>query len=209
MKLTCHVLTALAFILVSKPVQSKENPGANIENRIRSLEEAVEKLDVRLGLLSERSNLIAGRTLVSYLDATYLQTGVHLLFPRGSSFSYSTDTGLGIYAGLGRYFGRNHAVDVNLDWDFFPAATVQYRYEWRNQNQTINLGPIVGVKLKLANQKPLDNYLDSREDLKSIYGVVGVGAGLPVGVSIVQTQILAFFNKQLFVVASLGLNFFL
>lgn len=210
MKTLKIVFLVLVLSAIVKPAFSKEAISASaLENRVRNLEEAIEKLDVRLGLLSERSNLIAGRTLISYLDATYLQTGLHLIFPRGSTFSYSTDTGLGLYAGIGHYFGRNHALDINLDWDFYPAATLQYRYELRNQNQTINFGPIIGAKIKLANQRPLDNYLDSREGLKSVYGVVGVAAGLPVGLSVVQTQILALFNHQLFIIASLGLNFFL
>jgi hypothetical protein len=200
---------SVGILLISGMAFSKESRNSQLEDRIRALEEAVEKLDVRLGLLNERSNVIAGRTQISYLDATYVKTGFHVLFPRGSTFNFSTDTGLGVFAGVGHYFGRNHVVDISLDWDLFPAATVQYRYEWRNTNQTINIGPIVGVKTKLATQRPLDNYLDARENLKSIYGVVGVGAGLPVGLSLVQTEILAYFNRQLFIVASLGLHFFL
>lgn len=188
---------------------AKEGRSTKLEERVRTLEDAVDKLDLQLGLLNERSNVIAGRTLVSYLDTTYLQTGLHLLFPRGSSFSYSTDTGLGVFAGVGHYFGRNHVVDLSFDWDLYPAATIQYRYEWRNKNQTINFGPILGAKFKLASQRPLDSYIDAREDLKSIYGIAGVGAGLPIGFSVVQTEILAFFNRQLFIVASLGLHFFL
>jgi hypothetical protein len=200
---------SLVILIFSGLAFSKESRNPQIEDRIRALEEAVEKLDVRLGLLNERSNVIAGRTQISYLDATYVKTGFHVLFPRGSTFNYPTDTGLGVFAGVGHYFGRNHVVDVSLDWDLFPAATVQYRYEWRNKDQTINIGPIVGVKTKLATQRPLDNYLDARENLKSIYGVVGVGAGFPVGLSLVQTEILAYFNRQLFIVGSLGLHFFL
>lgn len=200
---------SLVILIFSGEVFSKESRNAQIEERLRALEEAVEKLDVRLGLLNERSNIIAGRTQISYLDATYVKTGFHALFPRGSTFSFPTDTGLGVFAGVGHYFGRNHAVDVSLDWDLYPAVTLQYRYEWRNKDQTINIGPIVGVKTKLATQRPLDNYLDARENLKSIYGVAGVGAGFPVGLSLVQTEILAYFNRQLFIVGSLGLHFFL
>jgi hypothetical protein len=65
------------------------------------------------------------------------------------------------------------------------------------------------LKAKLSDQKPLDKYLDPREELKSVYGVVGIGAGFPLGLSLVQSEILAFFNQQLFINASLGIHFFL
>jgi len=202
-------LASLVILLSSGFAVSKETGSSKLEERVRSLEEAVEKLDVQLGLLNERTQVIAGRTLISYLDATYIRTGFHVLFPRGSTFNYATDTGLGVFAGAGRYFGRNHGVDFTLDWDLYPSANLHYRYEWRNKNQTINIGPIVGAKIKISNQRPLDNYLDAKEELKSIYGIVGVGAGFPVGLSLVQTEILAVFNRQLFIVGSLGLHFFL
>lgn len=191
----------------SEPAKQKSD--VSVEQRIRSLEEAVEKLDLRLGVLSEKSNLIAGRTVISYLDAVYLRTGLNLLFPRRSTFSFPTDTGLGMYVGAGKYFGRNHVLDGGLDWDFYPAVSLRYRYEWRNQQGTVNVGPVAGLKVRLAQQRPLDNYLDSREELKAVYGVVGISAGFPLGLSVLQSEVLAFFNQQLFVVASMGLHFFL
>jgi len=194
----------ILFILIACPLLA-DSP---LEKRVRLLEENVEKLEVQVGMLTERSNLIAGRTLISFLDAWYLRTGLLLLFPKASTFKLRTDTGLGIYMGGGKYFGRNHVVDGGLDWDVFPSLTVRYRYEWRNKNQTLNLGPIVGLKTRIARQNPLDNFFDPSEQLNSVYGIAGIGAGFPVGLSIVQTEVLAYFNKQFFIVASLGLNFF-
>lgn len=188
---------------------SNRNSGGNTEQRLKALEEAVEKLDVKLGLLSEKSNVIAGRTVISYLDAFYIRTGLNLLFPRGSTFSFPTDTGLGVHFGAGKYWGRHHVVDAGFDWDLYPALSVRYRYEWRNNQATVNLGPVIGFKARIARQRPLDNYLDSREELKPIYGVAGLSAGFPLGLSVMQTEVLAFFNHQLFIVASLGLHFFL
>lgn len=197
-------LTSLVAI-----AETKTKTTSDLEKRIKTLEEEVEKLDVKIGILSERSNLLAERTQISFLNANYLRTGMTLIFPRGSTFSFPTDTGLGVFVGGGHYFGRSHVVDGSFDWDLYPALTLRYRYEWRNTNATLNMGPIIGVKAKLSNQKPLDKYLDSREELKAIYGVVGLGAGFPLGLSLVQTEILAFFNQQLFINASLGIHFFL
>lgn len=179
-----------------------------LEKRVRALEESIEKLEIQIGMLNERSNLIAGRTLISFLDSWYLRTGLLLLFPKSSTFNLRTDTGLGIFMGAGKYLGRNHVVDGAVDWDIYPSATVRYRYEWRNKNQTLNLGPIIGVKTRIARQNPLDNFFDPSENLKSIYGIVGLGAGFPVGLTIVQTEVLGYFNRQFFVVASLGIHFF-
>lgn len=181
---------------------------SKLEKRVKVLEESMEKLEIQLGMLNERSNLIAGRTLISFLDSWYLRTGLLLLFPKSSTFKLRSDTGLGIFMGAGKYFGRNHILDGGLDWDVYPSATVRYRYEWRNKNQTLNLGPIVGVKARIARQNPLDNFFDPAENLQGTYGVVGLGAGFPVGLTIVQTEVLGYFNRQFFVVASLGIHFF-
>ncbi|MFM8270348.1 MAG: hypothetical protein ACKN9V_09195, partial [Pseudomonadota bacterium] len=197
MKVLFQSLVSLFLLISTEGFGATENSSVSVEDRIHALEETVEKLDVQVGLLKERTKILAGRTLISYLNTTYLQTEFHLLFPRGPTFTYPTDTGLGVCVGLGHYFLRNHAAEFNLDWNLYPAANALYRYEWRNRKNTINLGPIVGLKLKLGSQKPLDKYLDPREDLKSVYGIVGLGVGLPVGFSILQTQLLAFFNQHL------------
>lgn len=181
---------------------------SKLEKRVKLLEETVEKLEVQVGVLNERSNLIAGRTQISFLDAWYLRTGLLLLFPKSSTFSLRTDTGLGIFMGAGRYLGRNHVVDGGLDWDLYPSATLRYRYEWRNKNQTVNLAPILGIKTRIARQNPLDNFYDPAENLKGVYGIVGIGAGFPVGLTIVQAEVLTYLNRQFFVVASLGIHFF-
>jgi len=199
----------LLILLVLLQVSPWAAFAETVEKRIKRLEEEVEKLDLKIGLLTERSNLLAERTQISFLNASYIKTGLTLLFPRGANFSYSTDTGLGVFVGGGHYFGRNHVLDGSFDWDLYPALTLRYRYEWRNKNETLNIGPVIGLKAKLSDQKPLDKYLDPREELKSIYGVVGIGAGFPLGLSLVQTEILAFFNQQLFINASLGIHFFL
>ena len=181
---------------------------APLENRVRALEESVEKLELQVGILNKRSELLAERTQISFLDSWHLRTGLTLIFPKASTFNFRTDTGLGIYLGAGRYIGRNHVVDGGLEWDLYPSAILRYRYEWRNKSQTLNLGPIIGVKTRVVRKKPLDNFFDPSEDLQSTYGVLGLGAGFPVGLTIVQSEVLGYFNKHFFVVASLGIHFF-
>ncbi|NBX93370.1 MAG: hypothetical protein EBQ85_09095 [Proteobacteria bacterium] len=197
------------FFSTGLPATPKRPQTVSAEENIKKLESRIEQLETKVDLLSERSNLLAERTLIAFLNASYLKTGFNILFPRGSTFSFPTDTGLGVFVGGGHYFGRNHVVDGSFDWDLYPSLTLRYRYEWRNDNATLNLGPIVGVKIKLANQKPLDNFLDNRESLQSFYGVVGLGAGFPLGLSVVHSELLALFNQQLVIVASLGIHFFI
>lgn len=174
-----------------------------------SVEKKLDDLDVRLGILEEKSKLMAGRTQVSYLDAWFLRTGLDLIFPRASTFNYRTDTGLGIFVGIGKYMGRKFSVDTAFDWNLYPAVSFRIRYEWHNQRQTLNLGPLIGVKFRVADRRPLDNFMSPDEDLKGTLFKLGVGAGFPLGLSIVQSELFAEFNQQLYIVASLGLHFFL
>jgi len=180
-----------------------------LTERVKKLEEDLEKLDLKVGLLEEKSQIIASRTQISYSNAWYLRTGLNLLFPRSSTFTYSTDTGLGLFVGGGKYLNKNLVLDSSFDWNLYPALSLRVRYEWRNEKQTLNLGPVFGMKVRLAKQRPLDNFIDSKEELQGFMALGGVGAGFPLGLSIVQTEILAELNKQLVISASLGIHFFL
>lgn len=181
----------------------------SLDERVKKIEEDLEKLDFKVGLLEEKSQVIAGKTQIAYTNAWYFRTGLNLLFPRGSTFTYATDTGLGVFVGVGKYLERNFVFDSTFDWNLYPAISLRFRYEWKNEKQTLNLGPVLGMKLRLAKQRPLDNFIDSREELRGILLQGGLGAGFPLGLSVVQTELLAEFNRQFFVVASLGIHFFL
>jgi len=180
-----------------------------LEDRVKKLEEDFEKLDFKVGLLEEKSQLIAGRTQIAYTNAWYVRTGLNLLFPRGSTFTYPVDTGLGVFVGIGKYLERNIVFDSTLDWNVYPAIAFRFRYEWKNEKQTFNIGPLLGMKLRLADQRPLDNFINPKEELRGVFLQGGLGAGFPLGLSVVQTEILAEFNQKFFIVASLGLHFFL
>lgn len=201
--MTKKLFVFAALILLGMPCLG------STQAKIKALEEKMKNLEKKIEILSERSSLLVDKNIGTYQDRSYFRTGLNLIFPRGSTFSYSTDTGIGVYAGFGHYLKENHIVEAGLDWDLYPALNLRYRWEWQNKSNTLHLGPVVGVKFRLAHQKPLDNYLDSREDLQGAYGIFGFSAGHPLGFSMVQTEVLAFFNRQFFVVASFGLHFFI
>lgn len=182
---------------------------ADMEKRLQRLETELEKLDTRVAILSERSNLMIQRTTLSFLNTTYYKAGLSLLFPRARTFNYTTDTGLGVFVGAGRYFGRNHVVDLSLDWDLYPGASFRYRYEWRGNTSNVTFSPVLGVKAKLLNAKPLDKFLDSNEELQSLFGIAGVAIAIPTGLSVIHTEIAAFLNRQVVISASLGVHLFL
>lgn len=198
-----------AFLFLFYFLFSVVGSAQSLDERVKKIEADLEKLDFKVGLLEEKSQVIAGRTQIAYTNAWYFRTGLNLLFPRGSTFTYATDTGLGVFVGAGKYLERNFVFDSTFDWNLYPALSVRFRYEWKNEKQTLNMGPILGMKLRLSKQRPLDNFIDSREELRGILLQGGLGAGFPLGLSVVQTEILAEFNRQFFVVASLGLHFFL
>lgn len=177
--------------------------------RLKKIEDSFSDLNKKLDVLGERANMLAARTMGNYKGATYVRLGMTVLFPRASTFNLKTDTGLGVFAGVGKYFEEQHLGEAGINWDFYPALTVRYRFEWRNKSNTLNLGPILGVQLKLLNRDPLDKYLDPAEELKSIYGVIGIAAGHPIGLSLLQTELLAYFNQQFVIVGSVGLHYVL
>lgn len=182
---------------------------SNVDERLNRIEESIEKLDARVAILSERSQLMIQRTTLGYLNKTYFKAGLSLLFPRARTFQYTTDTGLGVFLGAGRYFGRNHVVDASLDWDLYPGASLRYRYEWRGINSNVTFGPIIGLKARLFDAKPLDKFLDANEDLQTVFGIAGIAIAVPTGLSVIHTEVTAFVNRQVVITASIGVHLFL
>ena len=180
-----------------------------VNDRLDRLEKAVDQLDVKLGLLSERSNLMIQKTMIAFPKSTYLIGSLSLLLPRQRSFSYATDMGLGISVGVGHYFDKHHVVQGNLDWDLYPGFSARYRYEWRGSSSNVSFGPVVGVKTRLFAGRPMDNFLDSREDVDKFFGILGGFVSLPVGLSILHTELALFLNKQVVITATVGLQLFL
>ena len=200
---------------VAKPTRKRrlssvsENPVKELTQKVEALEKQVEHLDAEMDVMREQHRFMVHRTSVGFLDQTYLKAGIALVLPRSRSFSFRTDTGIGAFVGLGQYFGRNHVADLSLDWDIYPSLTLRYRYEFHPDSPNISWGPVVGFKVRMAEIKPFDNFLDRPQDLKSGYAMLGMILGFPMGRSLVSTEFVYLFNQQNFFFINVGIHFFI
>lgn len=176
--------------------------------RIDKLEETVDRLDAELEIIKEQNRLVIQRTTLGFRDQFYLKLGVEVSLPRPRTFEFDTDTGTGVSVGLGRYLGRHNVVELSLDYDIFPSATLRYRFEFQSAMPSLTWGPVVGMKARLAKVSPFDSSISRPEDLKSIYWLVGGMAGFPIARSLLSIEAVYLTNQQSFFFLTAGLNFF-
>lgn len=173
------------------------------------LEESVEHLEGELEILKAQNRIVIQQTTLSYRDQSYLKAGMSLLVPRARTFGFTTDTGLGAFVGAGKYFGRNNVADLALEWDFYPSIAARYRYEFHLTTPTVSVGPVIGYKMKMANIKPFDNFVEDPTAVKSSFFLLGMMVGFPIAHSMVTLEALYLFNDQAVLVANAGVHFFL
>ncbi len=176
--------------------------------RMRKIEERLRASDKVITDLNDRTTMLLLHQPVKLEDKFYVRANVSLIFPRRATFPVTTDTGLGMHVGGGRYFGTKHVVDLGFDWDFYPAVALTYRYLFEVKIPRLSLGPILGIKLKIANG-PLDNFILDPTAPKSTYYVGGLHIAFPIVNAVITSDILAVFNSQLSIQMMGGLQFIL
>ncbi|MCB0416244.1 MAG: hypothetical protein KDD39_01255 [Bdellovibrionales bacterium] len=204
--------TLFLVLFISFPAFGRSRdrkPASDADQRISKIEDAIERLEREMEILKTQSRLVIRRTTVSFLNAWYVKANLSILVPRSSGFTGTTDTGLGAHVGLGRYLGRNHVFDLTFDWDVYPAATLRYRLEFHNNSPTISLAPVIGVKQKLLNVRPFDNFLGNPSEVKSTFLVVGAYLGVPMSKSVLSGEINALINGQVILTVTAGVHFFI
>lgn len=180
-----------------------------LEARMARIEQLVENIEGEVEILRAQSRLMIQRTTVGYLNQGYLRGGFALLLPRSRSFDQKVDTGLGGFAGAGRYLGRHQVIEGNLIWDAYPAVELKYRYEFHWDSPLFSAGPVVGYRLKLIDLRPFDNFLEDPSQVKSSFFELGFLVGFPMTRSLAVLEALYLFNQQSILVANIGVHFFL
>lgn len=173
------------------------------------VEAAVDKINAEIDVIKTQSKMVVQKAYVGFLNETYAKVGLSLLLPRRRTFAFNTDTGLGLFIGMGQYFGRNHVADLSLDWDIYPSLTVRYRYEFHQAAPAITFGPVIGYKIKAASMKPLDNFIEDSDGLKSSFFLMGIMAGIPMNRALLTMEFLFLTNQQSFLVMNTGIHLFL
>lgn len=181
----------------------------SVQKRLKTLEDGLERLESDLEVMKAQSRILIQRTTVGFLNATYLKAGLALILPRKRTFSFNTDTGIGAYAGVGHYFGRQHVLEATLDWDLYLASSLRYRLEIHSQSPNVTLAPVLGVKGKLASLAPFDNFLDQPDQVQTFFVIVGAMLGFPMGHSMVTGECDLLLNGQSIITFNVAAHFFL
>jgi hypothetical protein len=194
--------------LINITQKAKENPN---NAKIQKLENSIDKLHSEIDSVRASQQRMASQNKYSlnFNYRFYLKGGVAFIMPRSRSIPFPTDNGLGLFMGVGQYLGKNHVLDLSLDWDIYPSLTLRYRFEMHIDNPQFTWGPVIGYKVKLASIKPIDNFLDNPDDIRPAFFTLGVMMGLPFQSSLLAFELLYLFNTQQFITLNAGMHFFL
>lgn len=185
-------------------------PKGDLKARVTELEEGLARLEAEVAILKTQNTMVIQRTQMSYLNAVYLTVGMSLLLPRSTTFTVSTDSGIGANAGIGKYFGTHHVFEAGLAWDFYLAADLQYRYEFHAAVSRMSWGPILGYRTKLASLSPFDHFVADADQVRHSFYYLGGILGFPVGgSSLLRAELLYMRNVQQVITANVGVHFFL
>ncbi len=187
----------------------KGKPSKKSVDILTRLENRLDLLEGEMEVMREQHKMVIHQTQIAFRDQTYVRVGGAIVMPRSRTFPFRTDSGLGVFGGMGTYFGTHHVLDFALQWDVYPAFNLQYRFEFHNEAPQITWGPVFGVKVKFADIKPFDNFLDRPEDVKPLFLEVGGMVGFSLSRSMLAVQILYLTNQQGILMTNIGMHFFL
>lgn len=205
-------LLLILLILVTQIANARtprRRLASDLDQRLSKIEQSIDRMEGELEILKAQSRLVIRRTTVSYLNAWYLKGNLSILLPRRSSFTGTTDTGIGAHIGLGKYLGRNHVLDLTLDWDLYPAVTFRYRIEMHNSQPAVSVGPVIGVKQRILNKGPFDNFFGDPSEVKPTFFLVGGFIGIPMSKAVLTAELAGLINSQFIITATAGVHFFL
>jgi len=119
-----------------------------------------------------------------YLDDIYeneyfLNFEAGLLKPFADRFTYPVDLGLGVTLGIGRFVDWNHAFSVGMEYDVHSAFFAKYQYWFHFDKPYLSFGPSLGIRQKVFNLLPWDNYINESEKLPSQYLQLGIDVMFP------------------------------
>ena len=132
-----------------------------------------------------------------------------MISPRARTLDFQSQTGLGLFVGLGHYLGRNHVADLSFDWDLYPSLSIRYRFEVHSKSPALTFAPVLGFKTRAAELRPLDDYLEFPERVKGSFWMFGFLVGFPLEHAMVTLELLYLTNQQAFLLFNGGVHFFL
>lgn len=197
---------ALLVSFASRADSLLEDPSAGAI-RAQALEEDVERLVGDFEVYREHFRRILQGTQVGFLNAFYGKAGFALIAPRRSTLvNPPQNYGLGLFVGIGKYFGRNNVLELELANDVYLAATLRYRLEFHVISPTFSFGPVFGFRAKVREAVIKNPFLN--EPARNSFIVIGGFVGMPVGRTIVTFEIDYLVNRQAFIYTNAGVQMF-
>jgi hypothetical protein len=178
------------------------------EERMKALEERVQSLESEVDELRE-TQVHSNIKISDFTGNIYLRFGLELVLPQQSSFTQATDSGLGLAFGGGGYLTHDHVIDFGLLWDVHLAASARYRYELHSNRNFFSWGPTAGIRLKVADLRPFDNFLQPTEVVQSVFLLAGAFASCTIPGGQIFFELTYNFNGQKMIVGTTSLHLFL
>lgn len=193
----------LLLLVVGGSLHAAEQTQPDLNQQLVQLREEVTALKTRVDQLSRKPGLAVN-------NRYFVRSGFSLILPRESDYSFSTDSGIGFIAGVGRYFGTRHTVTMNLVWDFYLAAALRYQYILLRSPLGLEGGPILGGRMRVVEMEPFDNFVASPSLVDTSFYEVGFALSTVMGgAARLQAEAVYFISSQKALSVAITLSFFI
>lgn len=109
-----------------------------------------------------------------------IEIGGTLLKPVEADFDFRADLGIGLVAGVRKGFYGGHIVlSQSLEYDIYLSGVNRIAFGGLLKSPFIRLEGYGGVKYRVLELNPFDNFINERESLHSTIAVVGLDISLP------------------------------
>jgi hypothetical protein len=178
----------------------------NVYEKIDAMQTEIDKLQSEVTRLAQ--SVPNPNPFAHYANSFFFKTGFELLVPRQRSLPTAADTGLGLFIGVGQYFGENHVAEFGAEWDFYPSLSLRYRYELHFNSPGVAVGPEIGYKVKVASVNPWDNFIDDPSQIKNSFFFAGLLLGFPLNGALGTIELLYLVNQQNWFQTNFGVHIF-
>ena len=114
-----------------------------------------------------------------YKNSFFMSFSGTILRPIRRQFTFTSDTGLGVGMGIGKYLGENNSIELQVDHDLYLSGTLKYRLEYFPKRPRMSLGIVLGYKRELVALSRLDQFIANNEVLAKGYLIYGLTIQLP------------------------------
>lgn len=178
-----------------------------LTERAAEYERKINEIEADFSLYREHFRKTIRGSLIGYLNAMYVKFGFALIGARASTFTNPPGQyGLGLFAGVGRYFGRNHILELDFANDIYLAMTLRYRLEFHVIEPNFSLGPVLGFRFRVSDPIIKNPFLNEKP--RPTFLVMGWFFGIPLGKTVITVEVDYVANRQTLLYVNAGAQLF-